>query len=109
MSRILSALALGLIVTPAARADLPPPKGTKLIPVENKITTAKDYPEYAFYTVSLLQKEATPVKLDSNTPLVFTPVYRSASLVAVPKNAGKSYGSEKDFLAALAKGKVDGM
>lgn len=103
-----AALLAGLLAASAARADIAPPKGFKRLPLEHKIETEKDYPEYSFFSVGFLAKDATPVKLDAKTPATVTGGYRGVSLVAVPKDAAKSYPTEKDFQAAVAAGKVEG-
>lgn len=111
MSRTLAVLVLGALAVSVARADIPPPKGLKRINLEHKITTDKEYADYAFYSVSGGDK-ATAVKLDPKTPATITAGggrYRTATLVAVPKGADKKYDNEKDFLAAVAKGTVEGM
>lgn len=94
-----------------AIADIGPPPGFKRVPAEHKITTEKEYPDYVFYSV--LAGVATELKLDPKTPakVVGTGLgpMRSARLVAVPKGASKKFDSEKAFLEAVAKGKVEGM
>jgi hypothetical protein len=109
MTRIaFTALLAGLLAATAAQADLAPAKGLKRLPLEHMITTEKDYPEYTFFSVGFLGKDATPLKLDAKTPAKITNVYRLATFVAVPKDAAKSYPTEKDFHAAVAGGKVEG-
>ena len=111
MNRLLTATVLGLLVGSVAWADIPAPKGLKRLPMEHKITTEKEYPDYTFFAVSGGDK-ATALKLDPKTPATIAAGggrYRFASLVAVPKDAAKKYDSEKDFLAAVAGGKVDGL
>lgn len=115
MYRVLLALGLGLLAATAARADFGPPKGGKSITVDHKITTAKAYPDYAFYTIFGNGKAAkiTAVKLDPKTPIEIkgagnAGVTRVGYLVAVPKNASKAYGTEKEFHEALKIGKVEG-
>jgi hypothetical protein len=111
VSRKLGVLVLGALAVSVARADIPPPKGLKRISLEHKITTEKEFADYAFFAVSGGDK-ATAVKLDPKTPATVTAGggrYRTASLVAVPKGAEKKFDSEKDFLAAVAKGTVEGM
>ncbi len=111
MNRTLAVLVLGALAVSVARADIPPPKGLKRTPLEHKITTEKEYADYAFYAVSGGDK-ATAVKLDPKTPATVTAGggrYRTASLVAVPRGAEKKFDNEKDFLAAVAKGTVEGL
>ncbi|MDB5305917.1 MAG: hypothetical protein JWO38_119 [Gemmataceae bacterium] len=111
MNRTLAVLVLGTAAAGLARADVPPPPGFKRVAVEHKIATEKEYPGYLFFAISGGDK-ATPVKLDPKTPAVITAGggrYRFAALVAVPKDAAKQYETEKEFHAALAKGKVDGL
>jgi hypothetical protein len=110
MKRLLAAAAL-VAVAGTAAADIPPPKGLRRIPLEHKITTEKEFPDFALYAVSGGDK-AEAVKLDPKTPATVTAGggrYRSAQLVAVPKDAAKKYPSEKEFLAAVAAEKVDGL
>jgi|SRR5579883_455155 len=111
MNRLLAVLTLGLVASVAV-ADVPPPKGFKRVTVDYKITTEKDYPEYAFFTV-IGRNRVTPVKLDSKTPLDILAKDRggrflACTLVAVPKDASKNYATEKEFHAAVAAGKVEG-
>jgi hypothetical protein len=114
----------GLFGAGLARADLLAP-GTRNIGVEHRIETDKDYPDFVFFTISG-SGAVTPVKLEQKTPLTIPgddatgrgPVtvgekkrarpYRSTSLVAVPKKAGDSYPSEKEFHAALNEKTVPG-
>jgi len=100
-------LALGL----TALADIGPPPGIKRIPYEARILVSKDVTGYLFFAVSGGDK-ATPVKADEKTAGSVKAGggrYRSAELVAVPADAEKKFGSEKEFHAAIAKGKVDGL
>ncbi len=109
MLRSLFAVTLLMLLGSMAQADIGPPKGFKRLPLEHKITTEKDYPEFSFFAVS--GDKATPVKLDAKTPATIVAGggrYRSATLVAVPKDAAKKFGSEKEFLEAVVAGKVDG-
>lgn len=111
MSRTLAVLVLGALAVSFARADIPPPKGLKRVNLEHKITTDKEFGDYVLYTVSGGDK-VTAMKLDPKTPATITAGggrYRTATLVAVPKGADKKYDNEKDFLAAVAKGTVEGM
>jgi hypothetical protein len=108
---VLGAAIVGLMAVGGAQADVAPPKGLKRIPLEYKITTDTAYADYAFFAISGGDK-AEAVKLDPKTPATVKAGggrYRIASLVAVPKDAAKGFPSEKDFLAAVAKEKVDGL
>jgi len=102
---------LALFAANAALADIGPPPGFKRIPAEHKITTEKEYPDYDFYKV--VGETATLVRLDPKTSATVTGPgvgpYRSGRLAAVPKDASKKYGSEKEFFAAVGKGKVEGL
>ena len=128
MKRTFAVLVLGLLAMSGARADVAPPKGFKRVTLDNKITTDKEYPDYVFFTVIGGGKAAfggknplgaaegvTQVKLDPKTPIVIPGAGRGAGigrqghLVATPKDAAKAYGSEKEFLAAVRNGKVEGM
>ena len=108
MHRYLAVLTLGAFALGVARADIPPPKGLKRIPIQHKITTEKDYPEYLFFVV-VADTTATARKLDAKTPASFDGGPRSLKFFAVPKDAAKDYANEKDFLAAVANGKVKGL
>lgn len=111
MKRMLAVVVLGALATGVAQADIAPPKGLKRVNLEHKITTDKEIGDYVLFAISGGDK-ATAVKLDPKTPATVTAGggrYRSATLVAVPKGADKKYVNEKDFLAAVAKGSVDGM
>lgn len=110
MNRITVAAALGLLAAGVAVADIPPPKGLRRIPIEYKLEATAEFPDYAFFAVSGGDK-AEPVKLDPKAPATVRAGggrYRTAQLVAVPKGAAKAYPGEKEFLAAVAAGKVDG-
>jgi hypothetical protein len=127
MKRTLAVVVLGLLVVSIARADVPPPKGSKRVTLDNKITTEKEYPDYIFFTViggggpgpgGFGKKKGsdgvTQVKLDPKTPIVIAGAGRSAGigrqghLTAVPKDAEKDYGTKDEFLAAIRGGKVEG-
>lgn len=111
MNRFLAVLTLGLAASVAV-ADVPPPKGFKRVTVDHKITTEKDYPDYAFFTV-IGRNRVTPVKLDAKTPIDILAKDRggrflTCTLVAVPKDASTHFATEKEFHAAIAAGKVEG-
>lgn len=94
-----------------ARADIAPPKGIKRIPVEGKLIAERAFADYVFFAVSGGDK-ATPLTIDPKNPATIRAAggrYRVANLVAVPKEAARKFDSEKDFHAAVAKGKVDGL
>jgi hypothetical protein len=127
MSRLLLAAAIGLIVAASVQADIGPPKGKKRVALDHKITTEKEFPDYVFYTVlggggktggkkdSVAGAEGvTLVKFDPKTPIEIKAagrgggIGRQGSLCAVPKDAAKKYDNEKEFLAAIRSGKVEG-
>lgn len=113
MNRLLIGVVAGFVVAGTASADIAPPKGFKRIALDNKVTTEKAFPDYAFYLVSGGDK-VEAVKLDPKTPLVISGEgrggrYRFVQLVAVPKDAAKKYDTEKAFHEAVATGKVAGM
>ena len=89
MHRYLAVLTLGAFALGVARADIPPPKGLKRIPIQHKITTEKDYPEYLFFVV-VADTTATATKLDAKTPATFDGGPRSLKFYAVPKDAAKN-------------------
>src|SRR5262245_11428010 len=131
MSRTLALLTLGALVAvtaSSARADIAPPKGFKRVTLDHKITTDQEFPDYVFFTViggggrtggvknPLAGAEGvTQVKLDPKTPIVIPGAGRGAGigrqghLAAVPKDSEKNYSSEKEFLAAVRAGKVEGL
>jgi hypothetical protein len=117
MSRAFLALAVGLLAAAVAQADGLPPKGFKRVVVDHKITTDKEIADYTFYTVIYGGKagpKVTEVKLDPKTPIEIpgvkrTGIGRQGWLVAVPKDAAKKYDSEKAFIEAIQKSKVEGM
>lgn len=121
MSRLLAVLVLGVLAAGIAQADIGPPKGFKRVTVDYKIAAEKDYPEYQFFTViggsggkGAKGRGVTEVKLDSKTPVMIAGAGRAGigrlcSLVAVPKDAAKSFDSEGEFHEAIRTGKVEGM
>ncbi len=109
MRRFAAILALVSLVG-LAQADIGPPPGIRRIPFEAKIVTEKAFPDYVFFAVS--GDKATALKLDAKSPGTIKAAggrYRSATLVAVPKDAAKGFNSEKEYLAAVVNGKVDGL
>lgn len=117
MSRSFLVLAVGLFAAAVAQADGLPPKGFKRVVVDHKITTDKEITDYTFYTVIFGGKggpKVTEVKLDPKTPIEIpgakrTGVGRQGWVVAVPKDAAKKYDTEKAFIEAVQKSKVEGM
>lgn len=96
-----------------ALADIAPPKGFKRVPLDHKTTAEKEYADYAFYTITGRETVAA-VKLHPKNPLTISGTGRAGpngyvQLVAVPKDAAKKYDAEKDFHAAIAGGKVEGL
>src|SRR5262245_61749107 len=111
MNRLLALLTV-LLFAGAAVADVPPPKGFKRVVVDHKITTEKEFADYTFFTV-IGKDRVTQVKFDPKTPIdIFAKDrggrFLNCTLVAVPKDAAKTYDSEKEFHAAIAAGKVEG-
>src|SRR5439155_2885360 len=104
---VLAAALVGLIAASSVRADVAPPKGSKRVALDHKITTDKEYPDYRFYTVvggggktggfkgnaaaAANAKGVTEVKFDPKTPIEIKAegrgagIGRQGSLVAVPK------------------------
>lgn len=118
MSQRLAALILAVCVVGIARADVPPPPGFVRVVTDHKIVTAKDYPDYKFFTVMQGPGKTgadgiAEVKLNTKTPVViagkgrrpFNPI----TLVAVPGDAAKNYKDETQFFEAIRAGKVDGL
>jgi hypothetical protein len=126
MMRLLGALILGLLLTAVGRADLLPP-GTKNIPIEYKFEADKDYSEWVFFVVrgsGGVQKVAfdakTPIVIPGSSGVGNGPIsrpgekrreipYRASALAAIPKDAVKKYGTEKELHAAIEDGTVEGM
>jgi hypothetical protein len=117
----LTAAALSLLLVGTATADIPPPipKGFKRVPLSHRITTEAEFPDYLLFTVQNVRqiretsRTAAPAKLNAKTPLTLSTgagasVSTSYELTAVPKDAAKSYPTEKEFLKAVAEGKVAG-
>jgi hypothetical protein len=115
-------LAAALLVAGTALADIAPPipKGFKSVPLSHKIVTEAAFPDYTLFVVEnavvigKATRTAAPAKLDTKTPLTLNTsasasVSRSYELVAVPKDAAKGYATEKEFLEAVAAGKVAGL
>lgn len=118
MNRLLAMVA-ALLGTSVALANFPPPpRGFPQGRVKHKITTDKEYPDYIFYSTvngfpEVKARDITELKLDPKTPITIdcTKVgfKKAVQLIAVPKDAKKKFDSEKEFLAALADGKVEGV
>lgn len=120
MKRLLAVAAVLAVAVPAPADIAPPiPKGFKRVPLTHRVVTDKEFPDYALFTVEVIDsfrgntRSAAPAKLDAKTPLSLTTtsgasVSRSYELVAVPKDAGKKYATEKEFHKAVADGKVPG-
>jgi|GEM_PF-1788106 len=117
MFRALLALGVGLFAASIAIADIGPPKGVKRVVLDHKITTDKEITDYTFYTVLSAGKGApkvTQVKFGPKTPIVIPGAPRGIFgwqgwVVAVPKDAAKSYASNKEFLKAIQDSKVEGL
>ena len=111
MKRLL-AMAVALLGASTVLADVAPMPGFKRVPLEHKITTEKDYPDYVFYTVTGRGDKVVAVKLDAKTPAVITVAGggpgSATRLVAVPKDAHKRFEGQKEFLTSIAKGKIEG-
>lgn len=122
---LVTSLAL-LFASMFARADLLPP-GTKNIPINYKIETEQEYPDWVFFIVQgsgVVKKVALSVKkpivIPGSSGVGNGPVpkpgekqrtipYRASALVAVPKDAVKGYKNDKELHAAIEDGKVAGM
>jgi hypothetical protein len=126
VNRFLATIVVLLFAAMIARADLLPP-GTKNIPVNHKIETEQEHPDWVFFIVrgsGGVQKVALNVKKPivipgsggvGNGPVPQpgakprTIPYRANALVAVPKDAVKDYKNDKELHAAIEDGKVAGM
>jgi hypothetical protein len=117
MYRTLLALGIVLLVVPAVRADGLPPRGQKIVTLDNKITAEKEYPDYLFFTCTGgkgPRAKLTAVKFDPKTPVELkgagrTGIGRSGALIAVPKDAEKNYDTEEKFHLAIKNRTVEGM
>jgi hypothetical protein len=122
MRRLLAVTAVLALASTASADLLPPtPKGFKRVPASHQIVTEKEFPEYSLFVVKVAfsapgqktERTAAPAKLDPKTPLVLhtqagASFVTSYEFVAVPKDAAKEFANEKDFLKAIADGKVNG-
>jgi hypothetical protein len=125
VNRLFCVLVVALLAAAPARADLIPP-GTRNIPVEHRIETDAEHPDWLFFVVRG-SGGASKVALDPKTPIVIpgssavgqgpvprkgekerTIPYRASAVVAVPREAAKAYKTEKELLAAVDEGKVAG-
>jgi hypothetical protein len=113
MNRTLAMMTLVLAAV-AARADIPvpPPQGKKFVPVENRVTTDKAYPDLEFYVLtgpgSATKVELGPgaaVKVPGDRRVI--PGGRTV-LAAVPKGAADKFPDPKAFAAAVRAGTVPG-
>jgi hypothetical protein len=108
MNRELLALAAVVVFTAVAVANAGPPR-TKVMPVEHKITTEKEYPDHNFY---LVDEKVVAVKLDPKNPIELKPKANEKyayTLVAIPKDVAKAFKTEDELHQALLKEhKIDG-
>jgi len=128
MRTFLTAVFVGLVVASVARAGLPQ-AGTKNIPVEHRIETDKEYPDWVFFVVRGTG-DVTKVPLAAKTPIVIPgssavdrdPLprpgekekglavpRRASALVAVPKDKANEYKTEKELHAAITEGRITGV
>ncbi len=109
MTRSLLAFAVGLLAVVAARADIPAPPaaGKRFLPLQYKIETAADFPDYDFYTVA--DFGATKVPFGVKTPAVlYGTIVRRGMFVAVPKGAREKFKSDDEYRLALLVGTIPG-
>lgn len=107
MNRVVAVLCVAF-TSAVALADIPPPAGFKRITRVHKITTDKEFAEYAFFKTRF--DEVKAVKLDPKNAVVFDDAgLAGGDLVAVPREAAKKYASEKEFHKAILEDKVPGM
>jgi hypothetical protein len=117
MYRTVLALGIGLLAVNAGRADVRPPAGFKSVPLDHKITTEKEYPDYLFFTVTGgkgPKAKLAAVPFDPKTPIVLAGagragIGRQGAVVAVPKDAAKNYDTEEKFHLAIKNRTVGGM
>ncbi len=109
MNRLLAVLVVGLGAGVAV-ADIAPPPSFKRVSVDYRITTDTAFPDHSFFALNP-HNTATPIEFSPNSPLVVDRGHPLAEyvLVAVPKDARRKYGSDKEFVAALIEDKVPGV
>lgn len=126
--RFVLALGLALGTTAALVADVPVP-GRHLVDGEHRFVTEAEIPDYAIFLLTREVVEKTPnnleftgkykvrpVELTPKKPFTLTradvPNFYGHSvdfrIVAVPKDAAKSFAKPDDFHTALTAGKVEG-
>lgn len=128
MRAFLAAVVVALVASAVSRADLPSP-GTKTIPVEHKIETEKDYPDWVFFIVrgsggvkkvQLGPKSAIvilgngamskdPVPKPGQKEKGLTVPYRASIVVAIPAARVKEFKSDKELHAAIEDARVPGL
>jgi hypothetical protein len=128
MRAFLAAVVVALVVSAMSRADLLPP-GTKNIPVEHKIESEKEYPDWVFFIVrgsggvkkvKLSPKSAIvvpgssavgrgPVPKPGQKEKGLALPYRASVVVAIPAGRVKEYKTEKELNAAIEDAKVTGL
>jgi hypothetical protein len=117
MTKLLTALALTLLVANVALADARPPvpKGYKDVTVSNEVVLGKDVTGYVFIkrTSTFPGGGNTHVRLDLTADKAVTlpaAARRTAvALVAVPRDAAKEFKTDAELFDALRANKVKGV
>jgi hypothetical protein len=108
MNRAFLTLITVFVVAGVAAPNAGPPR-TKVLPVEHKITTEKEYADYNFY---LVDEKVVAVKFDPKNPIELKPKAGDKyayALVALPKDAAKAFQTEDELHQALVKDrKIEG-
>lgn len=127
MRTLFAAINVALVVAAVGRAGQLPP-ATRNIPVEHRIETDKDYPDWVFFVVRG-SGGVTKVPLTAKTPIVIpgssaadrdpaprpgkekglAVPHRASALVAVPKDKVKEYKTEKELHAAIEDARITGV
>ena len=128
MRAFLAAVVVAFVISATSRGDSPP-AGTKNIPVEHKIETEKDYPDWVFFVVrgsggvkkvALSPKSAIvilgngaaskdPVPKPGQKEKGLTVPYRASIVVAIPAARVKEFKSDKELHAAIEDARVPGL
>lgn len=109
MRRAALAFAAGLVAVAAGRADIPSPPqpGKRFLPLQHRVTTPVDHPDYDFYanTGAFPREVAFGAKAPA---LLHGTEFRRGQFVAVPKAARAGYKSDQEYRSALLVGTVPG-
>lgn len=114
MIRFMQALLLSVALVTAASADLGPrPVGpvpkAKTIPVNNILKYANEFPNHTFWAVTdgVNGMAVVPMKPDTTKPHPLTlKTVNTAVIYALPNDVAKLYDTPREFLQAIATGKL---